>query len=55
MQPDELEERERKLKLALLKGPAAKVDWPTVAVPSSGFGTRLPAPAGPSMSPPVEY
>jgi len=53
MAPDELEERERKLKLALLKGPAAKVDWPTVAVPSANFGKRLPS--KPAASPSVVY
>lgn len=34
---DELEERERKLRVALLKSKAEEVKWPTSEVPRSGF------------------
>jgi len=37
----ELEDREKKLKLALLKSEAEEVKWPTVEMPRSGF-KRLP-------------
>lgn len=37
MHHDELDERERKLRVALLKGNSEKVKWPTSEVPRSGF------------------
>lgn len=37
----ELEERQKKLKIALAKSEAKKEKWPTVQVPRSGF-KRLP-------------
>ena len=38
---DELEERRKALQEALKRSKAEKVDWPTVAVPRTGF-KRLP-------------